>query len=59
LRGKLGEIATFLQKIEPTKSYISIPARLPTEEWVKESGKEVLTMAYQIFIDHGIDAKLI
>jgi len=55
----LGKIATFLQKIEPTKSYISIPARLPAEEWVKAPVEEVLTMAYQVFIDHGIDAELI
>ena len=56
---ELEKIAAFLQKIEPTKSYISIPTRPPAEEWVKAPGEEVLTMAYQIFTDHGIDAELI
>lgn len=56
---ELEKIASFLQKIEPTKSYISIPTRPPAEEWVKAPGEEVLTMAYQIFSDHGIDTELI
>ena len=56
---ELVKIATFLQKIEPTKSYISIPTRPPAEEWVKAPKEEVLTMAYQIFADHGIDTELI
>lgn len=56
---ELEKIATFLQKIEPTKSYISIPTRPPAEEWVKAPGDEVLMMAYQIFTDYGIDTELI
>ncbi|WP_296824901.1 radical SAM protein [Sulfurovum sp.] len=56
---ELTKIAAFLQKIQPTKSYISIPTRPPAEEWVKAPGEEVLTMAYQIFTDHGIDTELI
>lgn len=58
-KDELEKIAAFLQKIKPTKSYISIPTRPPAEEWVKAPGEEVLTMAYQIFIEHGIDTELI
>jgi len=56
---ELEKIATFLQKIEPTKSYISIPTRPPAEKWVKAPKEEVLTMAYQIFDDHSINTELI
>jgi len=56
---ELEKIAAFLQEVKPTKSYISIPTRPPAEEWVKASGEEVLTMAYQIFTEHGIDTELI
>ncbi|MBW1994823.1 MAG: radical SAM protein [Deltaproteobacteria bacterium] len=56
---ELEKIAAFLQKIEPTKSYISIPTRPPAEEWVKAPKEDVLTMAHQIFADHGIDTELI
>ena len=56
---ELENIAAFLQKIEPTKSYISISTRPPAEGWVKAPKEEVLMMAYQIFADHGIDTELI
>ncbi|MDQ1325886.1 MAG: hypothetical protein QG564_1010 [Campylobacterota bacterium] len=56
---ELSAIASLLQKIRPTKSYISIPTRPPAEEWVKAPKEDVLTMAYQIFIEHGLDAELL
>lgn len=56
---ELNAIASLLQKIRPTKSYISIPTRPPAEEWVKSPKEDVLMMAYQIFREHGLDTELL
>ncbi len=46
---ELKDIASFIAKINPSKSYISIPVRPPAESWVLFPEEEVLNMAYQIF----------
>jgi wyosine [tRNA(Phe)-imidazoG37] synthetase (radical SAM superfamily) len=46
---ELKDIASFIAKINPSKSYISIPTRPPAESWVIFPEEEVLNMAYQIF----------
>jgi len=46
---ELKDIASFIAKINPSKSYISIPTRPPAESWVIPPEEEVLNMAYQIF----------
>lgn len=56
---ELTKIALFLQKVKPNKSYISIPTRPPAEGWVTLPDEQTLTMAYQIFTEHGIDTELI
>ncbi|DAB41034.1 MAG TPA: radical SAM protein [Sulfurovum sp. UBA12169] len=56
---ELNAIASMLQSIKPTKSYISIPTRPPAQEWVKAPKEEVLAMAYQIFMEHGLDTELL
>lgn len=46
---ELKDIASFIAKINPSKSYISIPTRPPAESRAKPPEEEVLNMAYQIF----------
>ncbi|MGC8897626.1 MAG: radical SAM protein [Bacteroidota bacterium] len=46
---ELQKIADFLKNIEPKKSYISIPTRPPTEDWVSPPNEKALNIAYQIF----------
>lgn len=43
------EVADFLAQLNPTKAYLSIPTRPPTEKWVQPPSEEVLNQAYQIF----------
>jgi len=45
------EVANFLAQINPSKAYLSIPTRPPTEKWVQPPFEEVLNSAYQIFND--------
>jgi len=44
----LNEIACFLEKLQPVKSYLSIPTRPPAESRVQPPAEDDLTMAYQI-----------
>jgi len=55
----INEIAGFIKKIKPYKSYVSIPTRPPMEEWVKPAGEKELNLAYQVFIDNKINVELI
>jgi len=43
------EVADFLAQLNPTKAYLSIPTRPPTEKWVQPPREKALNQAYQIF----------
>jgi wyosine [tRNA(Phe)-imidazoG37] synthetase (radical SAM superfamily) len=51
-------IADFTQTLNPAKTYISVPTRPPAEDAVKPADEGVLTRAYQMFTDRGIDTEL-
>ena len=51
------KIARFISELKPYKSYLSIPTRPPAEKRVKSASEHSITMAYQIFRDHGIDTE--
>ena len=54
---ELGRIAEFIDKIDPGKSYLSIPTRPPAEKWVDPATEESINMAYQIFTENSIDVE--
>ncbi len=41
-------IADFLSKINPHKSYISVPVRPPAEKWAEKPDEEIMLRAYNI-----------
>jgi len=45
------EVAEFLTRLRPARSYLSIPTRPPTEEWAQPPREEVINRAYQILGD--------
>jgi len=55
--GEFEKIARFISKLKPYKSYLSIPTRPPAGKRVKSASEHSITMAYQIFRDHGIDTE--
>lgn len=44
----LRKIAVFLNHLQPTKAYLSIPTRPPAEKWVRPPDEDVLIEAFQI-----------
>lgn len=46
--GHLKELAGFLSRVKPQKSYISVPIRPPAEKWVRPPAEKVLMRAVQI-----------
>lgn len=44
-----GDIANFLEGIDPNEAYISIPTRPPAEDWATAACEEKITQAYQKF----------
>ena len=52
----LEEIAAFLGRLEPDRSYLSIPTRPPAEAWVHAPDEAAINRAYQIVrreVDHA------
>jgi wyosine [tRNA(Phe)-imidazoG37] synthetase (radical SAM superfamily) len=45
-------LAVFLQQLQPTKAYLSVPTRPPAESWVEPPPEAVVNQAYQIFSEH-------
>jgi len=45
---QVGEVAEFLTRLRPAKSYLSIPTRPPAEQWAQSPSEEVINQAYQI-----------
>lgn len=56
-RDELSEIARFISTLGAPKSYLSIPTRPPAVMRVKTASEQAIAMAYQIFIDQGIDTE--
>jgi wyosine [tRNA(Phe)-imidazoG37] synthetase (radical SAM superfamily) len=44
----VGEIAGFLNHLQPLKAYLSIPTRPPAEKWVRPPDEDVINEAFQI-----------
>ena len=51
-RDCLQEVAEFLERLQPAKTYVSIPTRPPAEKWVETPDEESVNEAYQIFTEH-------
>jgi wyosine [tRNA(Phe)-imidazoG37] synthetase (radical SAM superfamily) len=45
----LKEMAYFLPKLDPVKSYLSIPTRPPAENWVCPPASENINVSFQVF----------
>jgi len=54
---KVEQIADLIAKLNPKKSYVSIPTRPPAEKNVKSSTEYEINKAYQIFKERGIDVE--
>ena len=54
---ELKNIADFIVKIHPKKSYISVPIRPPAERWVRIPSEDALNRAYHIFKDVNINTE--
>jgi len=53
----LRKVAEFIARLNPKKSYLSIPIRPPAEKWVKPISESKLNTAYQFFTEQGIDTE--
>lgn len=47
----IAQIAGFLEKLNPSIAYLSIPTRPPAERWVKPPDKNLITFAQKVFSD--------
>ena len=54
---EIEKIASFLEKLKPYKSYISIPTRPPAENWAVPSSEHTINMAFQIFNEKDVDVE--
>jgi len=52
-------LAELIKKINPEKSYLSVPIRPPAEKWVKPPDIEKLNRAWQIFDSMNIKTELL
>jgi len=55
--GEIEKIASFLTRLRPHKSYISIPTRPPAENWVMPANEGTINVAFQLFNEKDIDAE--
>ena len=46
---ELRDITSFITKLHPQTSYISIPIRPPAEPWVQPADEKIVTMAHEMF----------
>lgn len=56
---KFGKFVEFLEKLNPNKSYISVPIRPPAEDWVKPAREDKLNQLYQEIRERSIDVELL
>jgi wyosine [tRNA(Phe)-imidazoG37] synthetase (radical SAM superfamily) len=45
---QIGEVATFLARLQPSTAYVAIPTRPPAEEWARAPDEAALNRAFQI-----------
>jgi len=43
------EVAKFLAKLKPSRSYLSLPIRPPADSWVQSLSEEVVNQSYNLF----------
>ena len=43
------EVAKFLAKLKPSRSYLSLPIRPPADRWVQSPSEEVVNQSYNLF----------
>jgi wyosine [tRNA(Phe)-imidazoG37] synthetase (radical SAM superfamily) len=55
--GELERIADFVAEVRPTRSYLSIPTRPPSEAWVEAASEQTLAVAFELFTARGIDTE--
>jgi wyosine [tRNA(Phe)-imidazoG37] synthetase (radical SAM superfamily) len=56
---ELEKIGDFIERLNPKKSYVSIPTRPPAEKWAKSANEFDINIAYQILKERGIDVELL
>jgi len=49
---EMENVAKFIAKLNPFKTYIAIPTRPPAEEWVKQPSEQRLFEIYKVFEKH-------
>jgi wyosine [tRNA(Phe)-imidazoG37] synthetase (radical SAM superfamily) len=52
---EIDRIARFVSRVNPAKSYVSVPIRPPAEKGVQSPSPETLAMSYSIFREHLLD----
>lgn len=55
----LEEVGSFLAKMKPSRTYLSVPIRPPVERWVKPPTECTVNRAFQIFLESGSPAELL
>ena len=56
---EIEKIADFIEKLNPKKSYISIPTRPPAEKWATTTDEFDINIAYQVLKERGLDTELL
>ena len=56
---ELNNIASFIKRINPQKSFISVPIRPPAEKSVDIPKEETINLAYQIFNENNLETELL
>jgi wyosine [tRNA(Phe)-imidazoG37] synthetase (radical SAM superfamily) len=54
---ELKNIADFVARLNPDKSYLSIPTRPPAEKWVNPASEQAINLAYQVFSEKFVAAE--
>ncbi|MCK5684217.1 radical SAM protein [bacterium] len=52
-------LASFIKKINPLISYVSVPIRPPAEKWVKIPDEQILSMVYQVFSSMNLEVEFL
>jgi wyosine [tRNA(Phe)-imidazoG37] synthetase (radical SAM superfamily) len=56
---EIAGIASFLQEIKPSMSYISVPTRPPSERWVEPADEKTLLIACALFGERSVKVELL
>lgn len=51
---EIEQLTSFIVKLKPQTSYLSIPTRPPAESWVKPASEKKLAQIYRLFTDRDI-----